>query len=481
MKNRRKRFEAMHGMAIIALVGVIGFGVAGCKNPADEPAHVHQWGEWTETTTPTCTTAGIETKVCILDSKHTETRSGSPALGHDWSEWVVTTSATSTSEGEETRTCKHDSSYIETRSIPKIIESIEALTTYLSTLSDNTTNTSYTIVMNVNDLAGIANAITESGKYVSLDLSESTFISIEDVAFINCRNLTSVNIPDSVISIGVSAFTNCYNLTSVNIPDNITSIGGMAFDNCTSLTSVTIPVSVTSIGWNAFRGTSNLTSIDVDTVNTVYSSENGILYNKDKTTLLRYPAKKASNTFFILNNVTRIEEEAFGSCTSLTSVTIPNSVTSIGSNAFYNCTSLESITIPNSVTSIESNAFGSCTSLTSVTIPNSVTSIEDYTFNNTRLESITIPNSVTSIGNSAFWGCTSLTNITIPNSVTRIVEGAFGNCTSLASVSFYGTISENNFNADAFLGDLRNKYLAGNVGTYTTTVPVSASSIWMKQ
>ena len=134
-----------------------------------------------------------------------------------------------------------------------------------------------------------------------------TVTCIGNDAFDNCRSLTSVTIPDSVMSIGDSAFRYCTSLTSVTIPDSVTSIGGRAFDGCTSLTSVTIPDSVTSIGKGAFYD-----------------------------------------------------------CTSLTSVTIPDSVTSIDEYAFYDCKSLTSVTIPDSVTSIGDWAFSGCKSLTNV-------------------------------------------------------------------------------------------------------------------
>jgi hypothetical protein len=173
----------------------------------------------------------------------------------------------------------------------------------------------------------------------------------------------------------------------------------------------------------------------------------------------------------------------FTGCKTLVSINIPNNVTSIGQSAFLNCTSLTSITIPDSVTSIGREAFVNCTSLTSITIPNSVTSIGQGTFVNcTSLTSITIPNSVTSIGIEAFGRCTSLSSVTIPNSVTSIGGWAFGNCTSLSSVTFQGTISSNNFDDNrVFEGDLREKYLAGGIGTYTTTAPVNNNSKWTKQ
>jgi hypothetical protein len=282
-------------------------------------------------------------------------------------------------------------------------------------------------------------------------------------AFLGCTRLTSVTIPDSVTSIGGRAFLGCTNLTSVTIGNGVTSIGNGAFSGCTSLTSVTIPDSVTSIGNGAFSG---LKAINVNSSNKFYSSDQGVLYNKDKTTLVAFPGSK-TEAFAIPDSVTIIGEGAFSGCTSLTSVTIPNSVTSIGNGAFSGCTSLASVTIPNSVTSIGSSAFSGCTSLISVTIPNSVTNIRERTF----------------------YDCTSLTSVTIPNSITIIERYAYYGCTSLARIIFQGKITPDNFSHyDSFHGDLSDKYLSrnGGIGTYTTTTPVPKrrwdwKPVWTKQ
>jgi hypothetical protein len=184
----------------------------------------------------------------------------------------------------------------------------------------------------------------------------------------------------------------------------------------------------------------------------------------------------------IPNSVTgSIGESTFSQCTSLTSATIGNGVTSIGNTAFSACENLVSVTIGNSVTSIGDLAF-TFTGLTSVTIPNSVTNIGMEAFEGcASLASVTIGNSVTRIRGSAFAYCTSLASITIPTSVTRIDGAAFSECASLTSVTFEGTIASYSIGDYSFEGDLRAKYQAGGVGTYTTTSPVSSSSKWTKK
>ena len=297
-----------------------------------------------------------------------------------------------------------------------------------------------------------------------------------------CSYIKFVNIGNSVTSIGKCAFGSCRNLISVTIGNSVTSIGGYAFYDCGKLTSVTIGNSVTSISDHAFYLCDSLERITVDTNNKYYSNdEYGVLFNKDKTTLIQYPKGNTRTTYTIPDSVTSIGNYAFDGCDRLTSVTIPDSVTSIGNYAFDWCDSLTSVTIGNSVASIGNRAFYNCDSLISITIPDSVTSIGNYAFEDCdRLASVTIPDSVTSIGEKVFIFCDSLTSVTIGNSVTSIGNYAFSNCDSLERI----TVDINNkyYSNDEY-GVLFNKdkttliqYPNGNTRT-TYTIPDSVTRI----
>ena len=186
--------------------------------------------------------------------------------------------------------------------------------------------------------------------------------------------LISINIPNSITTIGDRAFYGCESLIKINIPNSVTTIGEGAFLGCNSLTSITIPSSVVTIIGNPFY----LWHGNLYNESKAFIYENHVLFNKNKTTLIAYRAKETNYT--IPNSVTTIGEHAFSGCDSLTSINIPNSVTTIGKFAFSDCASLVNINIPNSVTTIGKCAFDGCKSLTNINIPNSVTTIEDRAF-----------------------------------------------------------------------------------------------------
>lgn len=168
---------------------------------------------------------------------------------------------------------------------------------------------------------------------------------IEAYAFTGCAALVSVTIPDSVTWIGDVAFSGCTALASVTIPDSVTLIGIEAFNFCSALISVNIPASVAELHVGAFEGCKSLESIVVDPLNSFYSSLDGVLYTKDQTCLLKFPAGKGGN-FRVPEGVTSVP--SFAGCARLTSVTMPASVVTTSGRGNYvgrfnDCPSLRSI------------------------------------------------------------------------------------------------------------------------------------------
>ena len=265
----------------------------------------------------------------------------------------------------------------------------------------------------------------------------STVTYIGNDAFYRCKNLSQVIMSNIVTGIGLQAFRLCSGLTGITIPNSVTTIGTSAFVSCSSLSGITIPNSVTGIDGNIFWDCSNLTGIEVKESNQYYcNDEHGVLFNKNKTTIISYPNGNQEIYYAIPNSVTSIGQNAFDRSSNLSGITIPDSVTSIELDAFRLCSGLTGITIPNSVTTIGDGAFLGCDTIKSVAIPNQITVIKSYTFGNCyNLTGITMPDSVTSINTGAFYNCTNLNNFTMPTGLTRIEEAAFGQCSSLTSVT----------------------------------------------
>ena len=301
-------------------------------------------------------------------------------------------------------------------------------------------------------------AYADSSQYGNIYYEENENGTIE---ITDCDDsVISIDIPSaidgkSVTSIGNNAFYSCKNLVNVTIPDSITSIGNNAFEYCASLKSVLIPGSVTSIGNAAFNRCESLMNIEVIKNNSNYFSQDGVLFDKNKTKLIQYPIGNKRIAYDIPNGVKSFGDCAFDSCSTLKNITIPDSVTSIGWGVFSGSESLTNIDVSENnlnYSSYEGVLFNkNKTELikypignerTSYNIPAGVINFGDVFSDCKNLVNITIPNSVTNIGIGAFWQCANLASITITNSVTSIGNYAFYDCKNLKDIYYYGTQSE---------------------------------------
>ena len=333
-------------------------------------------------------------------------------------------------------------------------------------------------------------AFNNCSALTSVTLSDK-LTTIEKYAFEACIALPSVTIPSGVTTIEADAFNACIGLTSVTLLDGLQTLGEAAFKGCDALTSIELPKSLETIGEGALDARS-LTEIKVQTGNTHFEAEGGVLYNKGKTTLLCYPRKKPGTTFAVPASVTTIEAYAFSVCPGLTSIELPKSLTTLKNGAFYYCAALKDVTVAwtdaASIPVIQSNAFdylnlgyiklhvpggtfdaykgkdvwknfqiveepkGDLSTglhweydVATRTLTVSGTgampdfnSFDDQPWKDVRekIKTVVIEAGVTSIGNEAFTGCEALTSVTLPESgLETIGEKAFMGCEKLSSIT----------------------------------------------
>ena len=332
---------------------------------------------------------------------------------------------------------------------------------------DETTNTYY-VSKPTSDASTLPNNLVIPTTYNDIDVTYiCSSTSKANGVFYNQTSLTSVNLPNTITSIGKYAFYGCTGLSNVNIPNSITTIEAYTFYQC-ALTSVNLPSSVTTLGTHVFYGCTSLISADLSAT-TLTSASNYLFYECTSLASVSLPT-----------TIKTIGTYIFHSCSSLTTITLSSNVTSLGNYAFYDCDSLRSVDLSNctKLTTIEAYAFESCSSLTSITIPSSVTTIGINSFrfsgltgvyisdieawcnisfevsssnplyyaknlylNNQLVTNLTIPSTITKIKYSTFCGCDSLTSITLPSSVTTIGKYAFNSCTSLTSITLPSSVT----------------------------------------
>ena len=322
-----------------------------------------------------------------------------------------------------------------------------------------------------------------------------TLTVIADQAFESCNKITTVKMSKNVESIGSWAFYGCDSLMSIELPDTLKRIEDLAFHDCKSLTVLNIPASVEYINEDrTFAGSNKLTAINVAEGNPYYMSVDGVLYNKDQTTLIVYPAGKTGRSFTIPETVKKVNGyafywngiiesisvpgsvetiggDAFAGCKKLTSISFSEGHISIGTTAFHQCNTLPSITFPASLQRLGDDMFESCYELKEIlvaegsesfksvdgvlfdasgktlvaypvgkvqgtySVPEGVESIGDYAFlYGQNLVNVTFPDSLLMIGTASFNGCNKLTGIVFPKNLVSIDDRAFSSCDGLTSI-----------------------------------------------
>lgn len=205
-----------------------------------------------------------------------------------------------------------------------------------------------------------------------IELPEKLTI-LGESSFADCIRLKKITIPPLVTKIDDMVFNGCIELSEVLISESVSKIGKNAFKDCKSLKTIYLPAAVSNIGAGPFRGCSSLQSITVSPKSKHFKSVDNVLFNKNKSILLCFPAQAGISSYEIPDSVTVISDWAFCECAQLQQVSIPDSVYEIGEGAFYLCSSLEKIVIPDSVVKIDDTAFRGCTALRTVYLPDSLT------------------------------------------------------------------------------------------------------------
>ena len=208
-------------------------------------------------------------------------------------------------------------------------------------------------------------------QYITLSTGLTT---IEANTFVGCSSLKSITIPETIKTIGKQAFYGCTSLESITIPDGVETIGFCAFSN-TAISTATIGKKVRSIDPTAFCDCPNLIGITVSKQNDYYSSDDEILYNKDQSTLIRYPQKRPTANYSVLSTTKTIGKYAFYKC-PLTDIYLPESLRSIEDHAFEKSENLTNLDIPYTVQSIGISAFCDCSKIKRIAIPAATTKID---------------------------------------------------------------------------------------------------------
>lgn len=305
---------------------------------------------------------------------------------------------------------------------------------------------------------------------------ENGVTSVGSYAFRSAKNMTSVQLPESMQVLGNSAFDGCQSLQSIHLPEGLTTIYGYAFTGCRALNTIHIPASVTKIGDNPFVYLDLPGGIWVDENNPNYSSDGyGVLFNKDKTELIKAPSAM-EGSYSVPATVKTLGYGAFAD-TRLSQIHLPEGLQTISYYVFSRAYQLKELQLPQSLRVIEHDAFDNCDSITELHIPAAVTTIEESCFDMNGLQKFTvdaenqyfcadehgvlfnkdktvlvraprklsgayrIPDTVIKIGREAFYFVDGLKQLWIPEGVEYIDWQGFSSCNGLSEIVIPSTVT----------------------------------------
>lgn len=331
--------------------------------------------------------------------------------------------------------------------------------------------------------------VVEIGEDCFKTLSKLTTVTLPDTiteiskgAFNGCETLSKINVPVNLKVIGDEAFYSCKALEEFELPDTLEKIGYQSFYDCEKLDHFTISKNVSEIGQYAFEGCVELKEITVDEKNENYKSSDGILYDKDMTTLIKYPEKHEGDNFKVPDTVTKIDNWAFVGCNTIKTIDL-NNVKEIGEDAFYYCTELTKADIPEGVTELNGSVFGYCVKLEKVTIPSTLKKIGDYAYYCClSLKELTIPDNVESIGTYAFFYCSNLKDVTVSANTSEIGLYALGytfDSTNKKEVPVDGFKLTCEEGSPVYKYAVDNDLLAGKFNLFTSKVSVGSIKIYV--
>lgn len=295
----------------------------------------------------------------------------------------------------------------------------------------------------------------------------------------NMTELTEIDIPHTVNSIGEGAFSGCIKLEKINLPSNLISIGAKAFQNCVLLKEISLHEGITNIYNAAFENCDSLTEVTIPSTIKYSKNQSGyfpscenlskIKISEGSANIVAYLCKNMNSLSEIIipNSVTVIGVSSFENCENLEYIEMPNELTKIEDYAFNNCIKLKTIELPNSLLSLGKKCFSNCDSITEISIPSSLCEAGNYKYSSFKdcdsiykvdfsegttkiadgicaylpaLTEIVIPKSVVEIGAHSFYNCVKLEDITLHEGLKTLQNGCFANCTSLENITIPSTI-----------------------------------------